>query len=554
MSISNRTFISCVLLLLTTSVAAAQQPNRRNLVQSLLQTLIESQLPQDGSQLGTIPNQRTQPNQNRVAAVNRNANGNQRNPAQPAATRQVNQSQEIREAGQLLTQASDEMALLLESLQSDRYRANGVIPLLSLAMNVNADAAILSRRLSRATDVSTLRDSLKQLDQNWHALEYNLGLIPNLSRNTLGHIAKIKQYEAALAERFQLPTQVNSVELAREAQRLHDSMRKLLEEIRFEVMDRRQADQFLQDGRKSYEESLRFIEAVRSTASVDQLTRSLQRLETEWKQYDRRLRVVNSRFIQRQVQLVNDSLRIISGHLYLQPNQIDRDELLYTTRIIRNDIDQLLNSVTLKMLSDLPASRNLSVSAAGDLSANCNELIHLIDADEDVDVLRDMFAYLNDEWDRLNLSLQGLTDRKSRTYLRDIETSMHDLQTRLGIHLNFDRKVAMQLALTLAGNARHVEDDIRDAFGRPNQYPREFQSRCLNASSQFTAAARNLHQQISNGEKVRQLQTDSDNLSAAWENLSRFIPSFAAAEQQHLLNIRREITPQVVQLQTLLSL
>ena len=67
----------------------------------------------------------------------------------------------MRRAAQLLAQASNEMANLVASMQGDLLRAPGVRQLMMLAFKVNSDAATLSRRLARGSDLDRLRDPLR---------------------------------------------------------------------------------------------------------------------------------------------------------------------------------------------------------------------------------------------------------------------------------------------------------------------------------------------------------------------------------------------------------
>ena len=523
-----------MLCLMVPDVHAQQQPNRRRqFVQGLLKAFIDSQLPQDQA----APNQ-PRPN---------------RQPASPGLA--PNATPEMRQASQLLAKASDEMSQLVGALQGDLYRAQGVRQLLSLAMNVNADAAVLSRRLARANDPESLREPLRKLDQDWHTLEYRLSQTPNLSRNTLGHIERIRQLETQLASLFNVATQVDIVAVSQEAVQMNSSLRTLLEDIRYEVTDGNQANRLLQQGRDTWEQLQRFTQLSRATTvTYEGLNREFAALEKEWARYESRLRRVNNRFVQRQSQRINDSMRHLQALLYLDIGQVDREDVRHTTTLLQRDTDQFLRRVNLKMLAELPTARRFAIESASDFSTSCDDLLEVIDAGDDVDVIRDIYFIMHDEWARLSSSLQGISSQQARQSMRDIDRSLAELQSQLGIQFDLDRRQAIELADALHANARHVQEDIRDIFGRPNRYSREFQTQTLQAAAQFQAAARDLRQSLSNGDKLRQLTTACENMSNAWTQIDQSIPRFNIAEQTHLQNIRRELTPQVIQMQTLLAL
>ena len=129
------------------------------------------------------------------------------------------------------------MAELVGAMQGDLVRAPGVRQLLTLAFKVNSDAATLSRRLARASDTDSLSQPLRQLDQDWHTLEYRLGQIPNLSRDTLGHLERIRRVETQLTSMFEVPTQVDLNAVSDQASRMNNSLKTLLDDIRYEVSD-----------------------------------------------------------------------------------------------------------------------------------------------------------------------------------------------------------------------------------------------------------------------------------------------------------------------------
>lgn len=538
----------CVLvgLLLATPAqyGSAQEPpkqRRRQFVEGLLKAFIDSQLVDDDQPRRTAPAAGT-PNRNQLDAT------------RPPTALGREASRKFREAGRLLTQASDEMANLVGALQGDIYRAAGVRQLLALAMNVNADAAVLSRRLARATDVEALREPLRKLDQDWRTLEYRLSQTPNLSPNTLGYIARVKQFEEKLVSMFDVAPQVDLQEVSRTATQMNSSIRSLLEDIRFEVVDVATANRLLQEGRDSYERSRALAQLARTDVPYSTLRREYEQLEAEWLRYEARLRTVNNRFVQRQVQRINDSVRSLHGLLYLDVTQVDRDDLAYTMQILRRDTDQLLGGISLKMLSELPAARNLAVAAAMDFDIACQDFTDVLQAGDDLDVVRELYIYVYDEWQRLKVSLQGVSSPSAGQSIRDIERSLTELQAMLRIQFDFDRTESIELAASLASLAQHVQDDIREVFSRPNRYPRDFQTSSLEAAAQFQATARKLHSGLSDGEKLRDMKVRCDEMASAWNNLDRMIPRFRQPDGLHLASIRRKLTPQVVKMQTLLTL
>lgn len=556
--------ISLVLVVGVTGSAFAQNQSdrRRQFVQGLLKTFIESQLPSDNNP-STRPGQ-PRPNQPRPGQPRPGQPARPGQTVQPGAPRPAgtpaNASRattaEMREASRLLALASDEMQQLVGALQTDMYRAQGVRQLLSLAFNVNSDAAVLSRRLARGSaDEESLRADLRQLDQDWRTLEYRLAQIPNLSRTTLGHLERIRQYETKLATMFQVQTQIDIAAVTEQALAMNSSLRSLLEDIRYEITDVTTANRLLQEGRDTYDRLQQFIRTTRRTTTYEEVKRDYKVLADAWALYERHLRGVSNRFVQRQMQRINGYSLSIGDLLYIEhAEQINMEDLVYATKLLQRDTDMLLRKVNLKMLSELPAARRFAIESAGDFGSACQDLLEVMEAGDDVEVIRDTFLYAHDEWQRLNLSLQGIGSQPARQALRDVERSVGTLQTQLGIQFDFNRSEATELAVSLVTGARHMQEDMRDFFSRPNRYPRDFQTGSLQAAADFQATSRKLHTDLTSAEKLRTLKTSCESMSAAWKQLDAYLPSFNSSERAHLNRIRREVTPLVVQMQTLLTL
>lgn len=472
-----------------------------------------------------------------------------------SGTQRAVNSPELRRAGEMLTAASNEMSQLVDALKDDIYRAQGVRPLLNLAFNVNADAAVLSRQLSYTNDVDSLRPSLRKLDQDWRSLAYRLNQTQNLSAKTLGHIQRIQQAADQLNAMFQVQTQVDLSSLTQRASQMNQSLRTLLEDIRYEVADRSTADRLFSAGRDTYEQLQRFIKLTRPdpgiTVGYDSLKQEYATLFRDWSTYQQQLRETSNRYVQRQVQRINDDMRSMSEALYIQGQQTNRNDLVHATSILRADVDRLLERINLKMLTQLPVAQRYAIEAASDLDQTCNDFAGMLR--DEIENIRDVYLYMYDEWQRLALSLQGVSNQEARQAIRDVERSLADLQAMLGVRFELDRNTAIQLASTLNGDARHLQEDVRTTFSRVNNYPRNFQTTCLDGAAQFEAATRRVYNGLSRGEKLQSLAIHMNELATSWNSLSQVLPQFGPGDRSHIAKIEREITPQVIQLQTLLT-
>ncbi len=206
------------------------------------------------------------------------------------------------------------------------------------------------------------------------------------------------------------------------------------------------------------------------------------------------------------------------------------------------------------MLSDLPTARNLAVASASDFEVACGDFAECVTAGDEPATLAELYDYVYDEWQRLSAALNGLESSQPRQSMQDIERSIGQLRNLLGVRPELDRQRATSVAASVTGLAQQLRTDVQSYLGRPNRYPRQFQTETLQAATDFHVSARKLHAGLVNGEKLRQLRRLSEELSVGWENVTRFVPRFSLNEQHNLNQLRRQATPLVVELQTLFSL
>ncbi len=251
---------------------------RKQFVSGLLKTLIDTQL----SPSEDIPS----------------------NQSRPKAQLDRTTSPKIREASYLLAAAAEEMSQLVGALQADLYRVPAVRSLLGQALNLNANATVLSRQLSRDWSTDDLVEELKKLDQDWRLLEHRLGQLEGLSTKSLGHIEKVRQYEQRLAELFDVPPQVDFAELARHASSLVGELRHLMEDIQMAVSDPNQANRLLLKGQDVDDRARRFAQSAAATASYQTLRTEYDSFQQAWSAYAPDLRPVTDRYVQRQVQRI----------------------------------------------------------------------------------------------------------------------------------------------------------------------------------------------------------------------------------------------------------
>lgn len=468
--------------------------------------------------------------------------------------RSTNSSAQLRELRANLTGFAQEISQLVTVLHQDVNRTSGLRSLMGEALKVNAQATLLARQSGSQDDMGWIANEFSGLDQDWRLLVFRLEKLQNLNPQATQFVRRANEFHARLGQLLQVTPQLNDSEVVRQAASIQSDLARLLEEIDAQVDDAAARYNLLMEGRRVYEQSRRFAQIAAQQPTADQLRNEYQRFRALWNPYAAKLRPLQLRFVDRQLQYIQTSERQLQEVLLL-PAEVDRSELVYLTELLQRDLDQLMDGVTLRSLTKLNRGRDKIVTASSEFYTACDDFADCVKNGENNETMAELYSYLENSWLQVADVLRGAQSNEARQVYRQLDRSITEIRDILAVHPALDRQRALQLAADLTNQASYYEQDIRSLLAaRPANYPAAFRSQSLRAVQDFRAASNKLQQDLEANEPMKTLQDQSNRVTQAWNTLLQVSERFPTAERNQLNETRKQLTPTLVALQAMLSL
>jgi hypothetical protein len=519
-------FLSTTLLLANTSRAQSDNDRQRpDLLQGMMRSLIDLQ---DARPRPTTDN--------------------------PSARNNRVVSPQIREVRANLAGFAQEISNLVATLHSDVQRTDGLRSLFGDALQVNAAATLLARQSAAETSLNRIANDFQKLDRDWRLLSFRLKQIRTLSRRAQSDLDRAEQFNDRLGQLLKVSPQVDRAELTREASELSAGLLGLLEEIDYEVDDATARYNLLLEGRRVYEQSRRVAYLASRSEPYDVIRSEYQEFQKLWSPLVDKIRPLQRRYIDRQLRRVQSVERQIQELLWLPP-QVDRSELVYLTNLMRRDVDAFLEGITLRQLMKVPSDRGNPISSADSFYSACGDFAECVSTGENEEDLAELYFYLEGEWKRLATIMQDLPSSDVRQRFREIDRTIREMREILRVRPALDHQRAIQVAAALENLAAHYEDDIRSILSENrNRYSDRFRSQCIRASRAFYNSSNAIHSELVQNADLSQLKNRSNELKRNWDTLQQYAERLPPSDRDHLLRVTRRITPQLVDMQSLLSL
>ena len=517
--------LSAAIQLGSPSVSMSQtsgRRQRRDFVEGMLRQLIDSQLPSTN---------RAEPN------------------------REANFSQvggKMREVRDALEEFSRAVSDLAQQLHSDANRIGGVRHLLSESLQVSASSTVLLRRANRTREVSDIIRDYRELDQAWRLLSFRLGQVRGLSAQAVRLIAAANRADTRLGELMQVNPQFDRAELDRQLAALSNDILNLLEDIDLGVDDSTQRYDLLVEGRSVFMQIRRVMRMVKIDSSYDDVRSEYERFQSIWRPFAERVRSIDDRYVARELRRVQQAARAIQELLWL-PTEMDRQQLVYITRRLQSDTNDLIDNISLRQLVQMSRGSEGFVSSASEFYTACEDFIECVNNGDDDETLSDLYYYLSDEWQSFGNLVQQVNTSDARRKYREIDYAINEFRDLLGVQLIFDRQKGVQLAAALESMAKYYEADMKKIV-RAGRFSPDFSRSCLQVSEAFRRSAQSLHSGMVKGENPQVLRAKSDKLAQNWESLVAHTTRLPQTYQNRLYNLRRRTTPYVVDVQSMLSL
>jgi len=497
---------------------------RQQVFEQLLQSLIDSQMTQGPQNYRPGPN----PNPNNPERV----------------------TPQIQEVRQLAKTFSQEVSRLFNSLNQDTRQNANLASHFNATLKVSANASVLSQRADRAWDLEALQEDYVTLDREWRQLTYGLNGAPGLSQASTTSIRTLNDLNQRLSRVFNVTAQIDSVQFQRLAEALDVSLKNLMEDLSTELGWTNETRQLLVTGRM-VEQQVRYIAYNTEVhRNRDLAVTEFTKFRQLWTPYSAQLWPLRNRYIERNLQRIEQIERDMQQVLLI-PVQIDHRQLQRLTDILVADIERLGEQITLADLIKLEAPGNI-LKTSKDFSAAANRLADSVKRNRELTQLQSDFRLVDLQWRNITESFQGNSKPEALRILRTTEQTMQSLKQAVQIRSTFDRNRALELVASLENYGKHLQDDFSMYVVQGGRYDRAFAYQGLHTCHQFTAFANNIHQSLADGVPPEELRDRCETLSKGWQYLNtEFLAKLQGAERERLARRASDITPQIVQLQTM---
>lgn len=525
-SIHHRLVIGVTLLagIFQATATVQAQPDRRQMFENLLQSLIETQLERH-----LTPR------------------------AEPPRSNPPTVSPKVLQARESLNAFAEESGHVLETMQADAARAPGVRPLLGEMLRLRADATVLARQSIAVTDLEPLTESVQQLDRRWRLVSHRLSQMDGLTQTCSRCVNELNQIDQDLCRLFQIQAQIDGRELLRLADSLTADVGNLVEDIEIEFGRTRDGQALLLEGRRVQQQARYFADSIGRNPAYDAIVAEFGKYHDAYSRLALRLWPLENRYLERSMRRIEETDRQVHMLLWL-PQPLNRQQLNHLTTVLTQRVDDLFDKVTLQMLIASPAAANV-LNTAGQFHGCCENFALTVESDGTADDLRAEFLYMQDAWPELAQCFRGIHDQDVDQLLKEIEQTYLSMRDALQIQTQFDRRAAIELAAELESQLEHLLADLRHELAHGARQPQSFQARALQACQALWQAAGKLHENLANNQDLESIQRSCIALQRDWSTFhDQYLDKLVDDPRSHIHETVEQVTPLIVQLRTMLPL
>lgn len=509
------------LVFVVTSVApVSAQADRRELLDNYLKEIIQNEL-----------------------QMMENKNNPALGAAQPAPKRVVDNSREIHTALRSFTRDCDDLAL---SLSADSRRIAGLNQILPDLYRLRARSSILADKTEQGNDWSILLDDIKTIDRDWRSVSFKLDQLQGLSQQQDRLASRLDQISSDLIKQLDVRPQMNTYELTRTLASLNVDFENLLEEINYEISDSNDRRTLLLEGGKAQQQVRHISLLIRDNVEYSTIKTEYGRFSSIWGPMMTKLQSYDNRYIERSLRRINESDRAVHELLWM-PHEIDRQQLVYQTSLLKKEVDQFFARTPLKLLITLP-NPEFVLSTADAFYGVCENFTDIVDSNGSREDMVDAFRYIEESQTEFITMFKPIRSQAALNVLNAIDQHVHDLRDGLVLEEQFDRRKAVELGASLQNLSEHLHMDTKLWLSHVQvNYRRQAEE----STARFAELSANFHQQSLNGSNANKLRTISDDLYEQWRVVHSYISRSTNEDRAHLARLAAHIGPTLVEVRTL---
>lgn len=518
------------------SVAEGQPPGqrRRNLLEEILQTFVDSQLDRQLAEPPRAPNARLP--------------GPAPRGHTPGVPMEASRRGEIVRA---LGAFSTESNALVSALYQEAQINSGIRPLLGDSLKLRAQANMLARKVERVVDEATLTSDVQMLDRNWRVLSHQLRQTANLDAASLSRVASLDEHDQRLCRLVGIAPQLNHGELLFRTVALVTNVSNLLDDVDVDVADRQRRDKLLMEGHTIRVEMNRLAEQLGRGAAHDEVVSRYRGAYELWRLFAAKARPLSSESMARSIYRVDRLNREIHERLWL-PIKVDRAEVTHLAGELRSRVDRLCAEVSLEALLDTSRPEE-AAATVGELRSLCRGLSQSASGKASLEDLLWDFRLVEVQWDETERLLEPADATAPAQRLAAIDDALGALRESMQIRPVVDRQAVVLLAAATDESADYLNRYLRQQAGRSARYSPQFRSQLLDRSGAFHTAAHRLHESLVRDVHDDQVRRHCTTAAESWNRLAESLGQLQPPDRTGCAEASEQIAPALAKLQVLVA-
>ncbi len=518
---TTRLLVAVLVLHGATSSAWAQ---RKEIVDELLRTLIESQLNRGR------PPQPQQAPPPEVAPRPR--------PDSPTRAARMEVQAMSTDAMQLA------QSLQIESRSQPQLRGQ-------LGRLIQVQAALDAQSVGRGGhSFELMAQEYAVIDRDWRSIEYQLQQFPDLTPRSKQLVKAVSDHDRKLCQMLGVEPQLDRTELVRLSGELTTNYRQLMDDIYLDLRRSPQMPALLQQGKQL---QLRFRQATSlvDRAGYYQLVVEYKKCQQEWRAFSASLHPVATDRIRRSMFRVEQTGRSIQEQLWI-PVELDPVLIQQLVQTVEADADRLMALIALPDLLAHPQPDKV-LKAASEFHNTCGSFAAASQGQFDRDSLLWDYRLFDVQWREFANQCRAFNSPSIQQQLIDVESRMAMLRGALGIDAGLDRAQLTQLAASLDELAYQFEQTAEKRVLNSGKYNPQFQAQFAQEIEALHNAAHTLHDQVTTQHDSEPLTAHASSMIRAWNSCKARVTQCQPEHQQLLYQTMAQIEPHMVSLQVMFT-
>jgi hypothetical protein len=399
------------------------------------------------------------------------------------------------------------------------------------------------------TTIRQFTDEYTRIDQQWRVLSNQLKQIPNAGTRVIQEVDRMNLSAAAITKSFNLDPQMQRDELLQHFYALSSDLRYLADDIRTDLWNHPDRDSLTHQVLDLQNRTSQLTAALQYNHRYAYVKDYYQQFFDKWMATKRRLRTIDNRYVQRNIDRITQSTERLHELLWLPPF-VDGGDILYMANTLKANVDSICDDISLTRLIALPNSTNI-FAAAREFYAMCDSFRSTVSSAQDFDEVQWDFRELDVAWNDLRNLIVPLDNPTTAQQIAVIDNSIMDLRDVMGQRSSVDTHQIVEVVSTIDNMSDLLYYDLNRYVGQSNRYPASFRSQAVNSAKNLHHVAHTLYESVVQNRGTNMIRQQSQDLVARWNDLQQYLAKIPANDRAQIARTSKQIAPALAKLQVM---